>query len=574
MSEQPRTTDEETDSPAPAEDAVTPSETAVGSRRRRRALSIASAAVVALLGAIVGILLVPATPVDVGPLKAAVHLRPSLHSQTAILLPPVGEVVFDTHSAPVRVEARVRTVDIAKAQELFDHPEGLKDLERTAPDAISRAVVLNTVLNTLGAAGGAGIAVALTFRRVRRSLISAGVATAVVLGTATGAYLTFAPQSLKQPRFDGLLSQAAYIADLGQGKAVDYASYRKTLAEFVSQVSALYIAADSLPVGYAREDLITVLHVSDFHSNPQSYDVIEQISSQFDIDMVIDTGDIISWGTPWENDMVTAISKIDAPYVFIKGNHDGEATAAKVAEQPNAIVLDNSVATVEGLTIAGIADPRYAADDDSDAGGWREGDRAVAASGFQLGETIDAYNAEHSDAPVNVALFHDPTQPNGLLGRVDLVLSGHMHRSIIELDREGSGTDWLTVGSTGGALASGGVMPVLDGEQPLELAARMLYFDRTTKRLVFYDDIVMGGLGLVSVSVNRHQMPTEETPLRRPDDAVAPDSPIDQEEGESVPDSERVTPPNPQSPLPPSDGGGATPTPSRKQPTPSEDSET
>src|SRR5690625_5002135 len=142
--------------------------------------------------------------------------------------------------------------------------------------------------------------------------------------------------------------------------------------------------------------------------------------------------------------------------------------------------------------------------------GWQAGKDAVSASGFQLGDTITAYDEEHPEDPVDIALIHDPTQPDGLLGRTSLVLSGHMHTSSVELDRDGSGTDWLTVGSTGGALASGGVRPVLDGEDPLELTARMLYFDAETQRLVAYHDIVMGGLGLVSVSIERSEEHTSE----------------------------------------------------------------
>lgn len=61
-------------------------------RRRARLLHITTTAVVAVLGAIVGLLLVPATKVEVGPLTASVHLRPSLASETVLLLPPVGEV--------------------------------------------------------------------------------------------------------------------------------------------------------------------------------------------------------------------------------------------------------------------------------------------------------------------------------------------------------------------------------------------------------------------------------------------------------------------------------------------------
>ncbi|WP_262426022.1 metallophosphoesterase [Brachybacterium sp. Z12] len=341
---------------------------------------------------------------------------------------------------------------------------------------------------------------------------------------------------------------------------IDYQSYRDTLAEFVGQVSALYIAADSLPVGLNQENLITVLHVSDIHDNPQAYDVIDQLHSQFAIDVVIDTGDIVSWGTPLENELLRTIGSLDVPYVYISGNHDGAAAAAMIDAQPNATVVDNEVVEVAGLRIAGIGDPRFAADDDSDAGGWREGDEAVIASTFQLGDTIQEYDGEHPEAPVDLALLHDPTKPEGLLGRVPMVLSGHMHTSNVELDREDSGTDWLTVGSTGGALASGGVSPVLQGDDPLELTARMLYFDQDTRRLVAYDDIVMGGLGLVSVSIQRSQMPEEVPELEVPEGAETPEGTVPPEQevepGEGLPDEDRVTPTDPVSPLPePSDGG-------------------
>ena len=167
----------------------------------------------------------------------------------------------------------------------------------------------------------------------------------------------------------------------------------------MGQVSALYIAADSLPVGLNQDNVIAALHVSDIHDNPQAYDVIEQLHTQFAIDVVIDTGDIVSWGTPLENELLHRIGTLEVPYVYISGNHDGAAAAATVEAQPNTTVLDNEVVEVAGLRIAGIGDPRFAADDDSDAGGWREGDEAVDASVFQLGDTIEAYDAAHPEEP-------------------------------------------------------------------------------------------------------------------------------------------------------------------------------
>ena len=238
---------------------------------------------------------------------------------------------------------------------------------------------------------------------------------------------------------------------------------------------------------------------------------------------------------------------------------DDDATPAKPAQAAG----QQAPAQTERLDSEGDAlvhDARALSADDSDAGGWREGDAAVQASVFQLGETITAHDAENPEATVDLALVHDPTQPEGLEGRVPLVLSGHMHSSSVELDRDGSGTDWMVVGSTGGALGSGGVRPVLDGGEPLDLTARLLYFDAETKRLVAYDDIVMGGLGLVSISIQRDQMPTEPPALEVPVDAETPPTPtptdLEIEPGEGLPDEERVTPTDPSVPLPEGSDGG------------------
>lgn len=518
-------------------------------RTLRRARRTAAPVLIALLGAVVGILLAPPTSVDVGPVTATVHLRPSLDPRTVILLPPVGEVAFDTHQAPVTVEARVQSVDIRRAEELLRSDTALADLEATAPDAITGAAVRNAATTALLAALGAATATGLTYRRTRRAIIAAGGAAGLVGASCGLVAATFDTRALAQPRFEGLLSQAAYVADIGTATAADYSSYRRTLAEFVGQVSALYVAADSLPsAGDAPQDLITVLHVSDIHDNPQAYDVIRQLIGQFPVDAVIDTGDIVSWGTSWENQQLAVIGTLGVPYVFIAGNHDGQAAIETVAAQPNAVVLSNEVQEVAGLRIAGIGDPRFAADDDSDAGGFAEGKDAVDATARQLGDTIVEHDAAHPDAPVDIALLHDPTQPEGLEGRVPLVLSGHMHTPEVQLDRDGSGTDWMVSGSTGGALASGGVRPVLDGGDPLDLTARLLHIDPATHRVVAYDDITMGGLGLVSVSIERHRMPEETEPLVTPSPEPSPSQEATEPApsappGEVVPDDQRVTDP-------------------------------
>src|SRR5207237_8768470 len=83
-----------------------------------------------------------------------------------------------------------------------------------------------------------------------------------------------------------------------------------------------------------------------------------------------------------------------------------------------------------------------------------------------------------------------------LFGHVPLVLAGHLHHRDVQT---GNGTLMLTQGSTGGAGLRG-----LEGSQPLPLDASVLYFDSSTHRLIAYDDVTVGGLGLTSVQIQRH----------------------------------------------------------------------
>jgi hypothetical protein len=79
------------------------------------------------------------------------------------------------------------------------------------------------------------------------------------------------------------------------------------------------------------------------------------------------------------------------------------------------------------------------------------------------------------------------------------VLAGHTHERDVSAR---SGTAVMIQGSTGGAGLRG-----LQGEAPTPLTCSVLYLDRRTHRLVAYDDITLGGLGLASATVERHLPP-------------------------------------------------------------------
>ncbi|GAB2683933.1 metallophosphoesterase family protein [Thalassiella azotivora] len=475
--------------------------------------------VVAVLGAGAGWSLAPQTTTRVGPLTVAVDVVPTLEPGVHVELPPVGRVQFATHDAPVAVTGTVTGVDLEQAQQLIASPQGLLALQLSAPQVVRDAAVRAIAWEVGCALLGAAVAGAVAYRGVRRALQTTAVATVGVLALGAGAVATFDGAALREPRFTGLLSRAPYIAGEGREVAARLESYRSGLADFVGAVTTLYAVADRLPAPRSPGDTTTVLHISDIHLSPLGFDLAEQLVEQFAVDVVVDTGDITTWGTAVESSTLSRISDLGVPYVFVRGNHDSLGTQAAVAQQPGAVVLDGDVVEVEGLTFAGIGDPVFTPDGEEGTGDDADRD-LIGEATEELAEVVAEHEARDDGRGVDVALLHDPSRLDALFGQVPLVLAGHYHRRVVRVDE--SGTRVMVQGSTGGAgLTAAGLQRLGEGE-PLPLTATLLYFadeGERAGRLVAFDQVTVGGLGLQSVTVERTTV-TQDEPLTPPEDGT------------------------------------------------------
>jgi predicted phosphodiesterase len=470
--------------------------------RLRRVVDGAVVVLLALGGAFVGALLAPSSHARIGPLTVKVDVRPSLHPATEVQLAPFGSVSFDTHSAPIAVNTSIETVDVEQAQQVLGSSASLRDLEDRAPGRMRSAVIRAAVFTAVFALLGASIVGALGERTLRAALEAGAIALVVVLIFGGGALLTFRQDSLAAPKFSGLLNRAPYVVGRTQSLVNRLESYRTGLAAFVESVTSLYALGSRLPgtvEGGAKGEVITVLHISDIHDNPLGFDLAARLVKQFGADMVVDTGDVTTNGTSLEGAQLDRISALKVPYVFVRGNHDSSSTQDSVAAQKNAVVLDDSVETVGGLTFAGVGDPRFTPVE-GPAAPHRE--QAVAAD-TQLAATIRAYDATHAVMPVDVALVHDPQAAAPLAGVVPLILAGHLHKREVRMVGP---TKVLVEGTTGGALLTSDGLIKAEAGHAVPLTATLLYFARGGQdrgRLLAYDEVTVGGLGLTSVSIER-----------------------------------------------------------------------
>jgi hypothetical protein len=452
---------------------------------------------------------------EIGPFTATLQLRPALSGGTDIEIPPLGSLQVATHHGPAQLQVTLDSLDQERAKRFLQDPQSVQQASDSALPQVEHGVALLLVQSAAVAVLGSMVLAALVFRRMDRVAMCGGLALVTVLGSGAIALSSFRPRAIEEPRYEGLLANAPAVVGDAHNIANQFDAYRAELQGLVTNVSRLYAAVSTLPVYEPSPDTIRVLHISDLHLNPAAWSVIRTTVTQFRIDLVIDTGDINDWGTPIEASYVDAIGTLGVPYVFIRGNHDSLYTARAVAKQRNAIVLENQVTVVKGLTIGGIGDPRFTPDKTVENEPTPDTADPVYQSGVTLANTIRSYGQ-----PVDIALVHDPASAGGLSGAVPLVLAGHLHHRdefYLAPVQGQQKTLVLVEGSTGGAGLRG-----LQGEQPTPLEMSVLYFDGATHQLKAYDQITLGGTGQSQVTLERHLAPNGNLPTAAPNPSGFP----------------------------------------------------
>ncbi|MGN6609277.1 MAG: metallophosphoesterase family protein [Jatrophihabitans sp.] len=446
------------------------------------------------LGADLGLRLTPPTRGRVGPLEVEVALRPA-SSGVEVDLRPLGTARLATHGGPLGVTLRARDLDPAALAPLA---AGAVAPQLAAWGHDARPLAVRAAITAAAGATLGGVAAgALLTRRPRDAVSAGGVALALTLGAGARGVLTRDASALRDPRLTGLLQQAPRILGDLRTAPQRLDRYRDQLTELLQTAAGVYERVAALPDA-PPEDAIRLVHISDIHLSPLGLPLARAAVAQYGAHLVVDTGDLVDWGTPAERATLRPIADLGVPYVYVKGNHDSTGTAAAVAEQPNAVVLDGATTPVEvaGLRFVGLPDPRFTPD--KTTGHDRAHDLpATAATAF-------AERLRAAGTAADIALVHSPAAGRKLAGLVPLVLSGDTH---VRAARALGGTLLLTQGTTGGAGLRG-----VQTDPPPPFALSVLHLDRRTKRLHTVDELTLDGLGGTGASVRR----------RRVGDLVAP----------------------------------------------------
>jgi Icc-related predicted phosphoesterase len=336
-----------------------------------------------------------------------------------------------------------------------------------------------------------------------RSWQSAGggaVGAMVVISTLLGVTgATYDTAAFEQPRYSGTLARAPIVIETLRERAGvldDLRSRYETATGRLSDLLVLVAKPDIDP----RTDTTSILHVGDIHANPLGLEIAEELAETFQVNAVIDTGDLgsntLDTGSlssltgPIDRQLAATIDRIDAPYIYVRGNHDAPLLLSILREVDNVTLLGDETTEVSGMEILGWDDPTFTTDSSVTQ---EDKDEERLAEAPEVAALVD-------EEQPDVLAVHDERLASESYGAVPLVLAGHSHERGLEVI---DGTLVLTVGTTG---ATGLKSLTLETDKNYE--AQVIYFRED--RAVAVDYITFRGIS--------NDFQVERTTLESPED--------------------------------------------------------
>lgn len=458
---------------------------------RRRLLALLAAVLVGVGGSAVALLAFGRWSVWVGPFQVQLAARFG-KGATDVALPPLGRLTAQTHLAPLRFSATLQDVRVPELTEMVT-ARGLSGLVSVVEREVLEDIP-SFALRVLGIGVAGAVALAgLVFRRRWRLVAAAALGAFLTLGgSGVAAWRTYDPAALLRPTYSGSLTLAARLIGPAATALDRIDQFRAQLSRIVAGAARVYGEIQARPLGLTDE--VRVLHISDVHLSPLGLSFARELARSFEVDLVVDTGDLTSFGTPAEAFVVRQVAAMGVPYVFVRGNHDSPGLERKL-RRAGVIVAKGGVVEVGGLRILGYPHPLFTPDRRV-----VRSDEAIRRLVLGAGERIGG-QLRSLRRPPDVLAVHDDRMAEASAGLVPLVVSGHFHDSRA---RVVNGTLFLRVGSTGGA---GAEVFTREGGVPLE--AEILHFQRGDPPTLVAFDVIQQLPETGSLTLTRHLVEEE-----------------------------------------------------------------
>jgi predicted phosphodiesterase len=420
--------------------------------------------ITAVLGACLALYTVGPSLYTFEGLTFSVSTLPAAKGGTTIDLSPLGSISAATHQLPLELKIKLHYIGTgAITQPTLTSIDNWNRIYEGLINNIKPFIVKQLLIIFFAAV----FSVLLIWRsRLSTALISGLACSLLMALLLIGTYQSYQAQALREPVYCGIIALAPQVIP-DPGKIMDrLEEIQADTRKIVGNISVLMsnsngLAFLSTPI--EENAFKKVLLISDLHSNPLGVQFIKEISSAFQVDLILDAGDLTDLGTSLEAEYGAGISSIKTPYVFCPGNHDTPEIIDFVKNLDNATVLEGGIVDISGIRILGAADPLSASKEVEmeDALAWEK----------LMQERVSALrkSAQEEELPPHLLVVHHPKIAQQLAEDFPLIVYGHTHQQSIKVNKD---SIMLNPGTSGAAGLRG-----LYAKQAVPYSAMVLYLN-------------------------------------------------------------------------------------------------
>jgi predicted phosphodiesterase len=374
-------------------------------------------------------------------LSFQLKIRIGAQGGTVIAVPPVGQLFLKSHLTPWQLIITLDEVDFSGlGKELNSLPPKQQWLALLQRQIKNTVLILFASVVFCGLLGGILVLVVLRihpFSRIFRYGMVGSASLIFLLLTTT--ILTYDPHAIDHPQYQGVLSAAPWAMNLVTMSLDNIEVIGNNLKKISQSLPILFKQAEEIKNMGETETDLRVLHVSDIHNNPAAFDFITELIANFKIQFIIDTGDLTDYGTAMEAQIIDRIPHLKVPYIFIPGNHESPLIINRLAHTKRVILVMKKLLQIDGLTIAGIADPaafNYSSD-------------MVPPEQYTAAAQIFRATVNRLLKRPDIIAVHNRRLAEDLIGTVPLILHGHDHAYKLTVEKNTIIDDAGTTGAAG-----------------------------------------------------------------------------------------------------------------------------
>lgn len=405
-----------------------------------------------------------------------ISLVPNLNGLTVVEFPPFGSVRAKTHDVPVGLKVSLLKISTPELKNIATNTLKNKNLINSFETSIIKSFRIWIIrLFVIGIASSI-----LSLILILRQPIKKSIRTGIVIGflsvflPSSLIYYSFDIQSFKQPTYTGMLSAAPWLINAAQEKLKDFEDFRENIKAFAKNANDIHGKINNWNQ-VKDKDSIKILQISDIHNNPAAFDLIKRAVIDFNIDLIVDLGDITDYGTALEKPIINNIKKINKPYLYVSGNHDSAEILQGLKKIKNVHLLKNSTYEFKQIKFYGINDP----------GSSKESISTLDSSKISKFRTSVDNAIEKLKTKPDVLLIHNPDYinlTNKKISEERTILAGHTHIQKI-LNEDNSVI--INAGTTGGA----GIR-TFSKENGVPYSFNILYFSLKPINLLAVDSVL------------------------------------------------------------------------------------